>query len=268
MPNADHALRLCHLDFPSARQPSGVPSPSRGPTDPAPSTFTLTEPTVRYQGKITGWKDDKGFGLVTPNGGGPKVFVHIKAFSDRQRRPLGNELVTYELVIDPRGRPQGVNVAFVGARSAPQAPASAPGPGVAALGFTFGFLAFVVAAVASGRLPPLVLLAYGGASCVAYLAYVLDKAAAVKGHWRASESSLHLFGLLGGWPGAMLAQKRLRHKTRKRAFQVTFWITVLLNCAAVLGLLSPTGRHLARLLASEQVSSGIALQPSRLEDPG
>lgn len=41
---------------------------------------------MRYQGKITDWKDDKGFGFVTPNGGGPRVFVHIKSFSSRQRR--------------------------------------------------------------------------------------------------------------------------------------------------------------------------------------
>mgnify|MGYP003575355255 CR=1 FL=1 len=27
---------------------------------------------MRYQGKITEWKDDQGFGFVTPNGGGKK----------------------------------------------------------------------------------------------------------------------------------------------------------------------------------------------------
>jgi len=97
---------------------------------------------VRFQGKITDWKDDKGFGFVTPNGGGPRVFVHIKSFSNRQRRPIGNELVTYELTSDARGRPQGVNIAFVGDHpSAP--PTNAPGPGAGALFFAAIFLTFV-----------------------------------------------------------------------------------------------------------------------------
>jgi len=195
---------------------------------------------VRYQGKITEWKDDKGFGFVTPNGGGPTVFVHVKSFSNRQRRPIGNELVTYELTSDARGRPQGVNVAYVGDR-AYSSPTSVPGPGVGALAFAAVFLACVVGAVVAGRLPFVVLIAYLLASCVAYLSYVFDKAASLRGQWRTPESTLHLFSLVGGWPGAMLAQRTLRHKTKKQSFQVTYWATVLLNCAALGWLLSPTG---------------------------
>jgi len=45
---------------------------------------------VRYQGKITDWRDDKGFGYVTPNGGGPKVFVRSLSGSD-QRKTLIRE---------------------------------------------------------------------------------------------------------------------------------------------------------------------------------
>ena len=200
---------------------------------------------MRYQGKITDWKDDKGFGFVTPNGGGPRVFVHIKSFSNRQRRPVGNELVTYELTSDARGRPQGASIAFVGDRpSSP--PATVPGPGVGALIFASVFLAFVAGAVATGKLPFVVLIAYLIGSCVAYLAYVYDKTAALKGQWRTPESTLHLFSLVGGWPGAMLAQRTLRHKTQKQSFQVTYWATVVLNCAALGWLLSPTGIRTAK----------------------
>lgn len=195
---------------------------------------------MRYQGKITDWKDDKGFGFVTPNGGGPRVFVHIKSFSNRQRRPVGSELVTYELTADERGRPQGVNVAYIGDRSSSR-PTVAPGPGVGALLFAAVFLVFVAGAVAMGKLPFIVLLAYVMASCVAYLAYLFDKAASLKGQWRTSESTLHMFSLVGGWPGAMLAQRTLRHKTQKQSFQVMYWATVMLNCAFLGWLLSPTG---------------------------
>ena len=103
------------------------------------------------------------------------------------------------------------------------------------------FLAFVVGAVATGKLPFVVLIAYILASCVAYLAYFLDKAASLKGHWRTPESTLHFFSVVGGWPGAMLAQRTLRHKTQKQSFQVTYWATVVLNCAALGWLLSPAG---------------------------
>ena len=195
---------------------------------------------MRYQGKITDWNDEKGFGFVTQNGGGPRTFVHIKSFSNRQRRPAGGDLVIYEITSDARGRTQGVNVAFVDHRpSSP--PTAAPGPGVGALAFAVIFLAFVAMMVAIGKLHFVLLVAYLVGSCVAYIAYAFDKSASLKGEWRTPESSLHLFSLVGGWPGAMLAQRTLRHKTQKLSFQVVYWATVVLNCAAFGWLLSPIG---------------------------
>lgn len=74
---------------------------------------------MRYQGRITDWKDDRGFGFITPNGGGARVFVHISAFGKGQQRPAGDELVTYELINDKKGL-RAQNVAYVGARQAPR----------------------------------------------------------------------------------------------------------------------------------------------------
>jgi uncharacterized membrane protein YsdA (DUF1294 family)/cold shock CspA family protein len=195
---------------------------------------------VRYQGRITEWNDDRGFGFVTPDGGGQRVFIHIKSFSNRQRRPMGNEMLTYKLTVDDRGRPQGVNIAFVGDGSLAET-TSEPGPGVGAMALAALVLVVVSVAVVMGRLPFFFLILYLVSSCLAYLAYLFDKAAALQGKWRTSEQTLHLLSLIGGWPGAVLAQRAHRHKTQKQSFQLTFRTTVILNCLVLAWMISPLG---------------------------
>ena len=78
---------------------------------------------------------------------------------------------------------------------------------------------------------------YFVASILAFFTYLMDKSAAQNNQWRVKESTLHLLGLVGGWPGALLAQKTLRHKSKKMGFQMVFWATVMINCS-VLGWLS------------------------------
>jgi uncharacterized membrane protein YsdA (DUF1294 family) len=64
-------------------------------------------------------------------------------------------------------------------------------------------------------------------SIVAYAQNRRDKRLAQTGEWRISEAQLHFWELMGGWPGAWIAQRQLRHKTSKRSYQVVFWIIVL-----------------------------------------
>ncbi|WP_082496875.1 DUF1294 domain-containing protein [Microbacterium sp. Leaf288] len=70
---------------------------------------------------------------------------------------------------------------------------------------------------------------YGAASVVAFAAYGIDKAAARRQANRISEQTLLILGLIGGWPGALVAQQVFRHKTRKRSFRRAFWGTVGVN---------------------------------------
>lgn len=42
---------------------------------------------------------------------------------------------------------------------------------------------------------------------------------AERGRWRTPENTLHVAELLGGWPGALVAQQLFRHKTRKISYQ-------------------------------------------------
>lgn len=72
-------------------------------------------------------------------------------------------------------------------------------------------------------------LAYGFMSLVTYAVYALDKSAARRRRRRVPERTLHLLALSCGWPGALLAQRRLRHKSGKAAFLLVFRLTALLN---------------------------------------
>ncbi|MBZ0095728.1 MAG: cold shock and DUF1294 domain-containing protein [Sulfuricella sp.] len=193
---------------------------------------------MRYQGKITNWKDDQGFGFITPNGGGNQVFVHIKSFANRQRRPIENEIVTYELKSDAKGRVQAESVAFLGERALS---ATSSGRSNVSLILAAAFLIFVAGSAFAGKLPYTVLGLYLLASAVAFVAYAFDKSAARNNQRRTPEDTLHFFALVGGWPGALAAQMLLRHKSKKQSFQIVFWATVFLNCGALGWLFSFPG---------------------------
>lgn len=76
---------------------------------------------------------------------------------------------------------------------------------------------------------PVVALGYVGVSLLTFVLYRHDKTRAGNGGWRIPENWLHAVELLGGWPGALLAQQLYRHKTRKLPFQVVFWVIVLVH---------------------------------------
>jgi uncharacterized membrane protein YsdA (DUF1294 family) len=75
---------------------------------------------------------------------------------------------------------------------------------------------------------------YATASVTAFALYGIDKRAAVARQHRIPERTLLLVGLLGGWPGAFVAQRCFRHKTRKRVFQLAFWLGAIGNVLLVL----------------------------------
>ena len=78
-------------------------------------------------------------------------------------------------------------------------------------------------------LPLLVGAAYLVTSLTCFVAHAIDKSAARANTWRTPEITLLTLSLVGGWPGALLAQQWLRHKTGKRSFQWKFQLAVALN---------------------------------------
>ena len=74
-------------------------------------------------------------------------------------------------------------------------------------------------------------------SLLSFAVYGFDKRRAAAAGERTPEAVLHLLELLGGWPGAFLAQRVFRHKTAKVPFQIIFWFIVLLYQAVALDYL-------------------------------
>lgn len=197
---------------------------------------------MRFRGKITEWRDIRGFGFITPHDGGERIFVHLNAFQPNQQRPQGHEHVTYDLGKDGRGRVCARKVEFLdpGLRQRQLTGADRGAVGAATL-----FLAGIAGLVLAGGLPWPVLALYLGLSLATFYVYSADKAAAEQGRWRTSEGTLLLWGLLGGWPGALIAQRVRRHKSRKQPFQLFFWVTVIVNCGVLAALGTPAGRAVA-----------------------
>ena len=204
--------------------------------------MAIPRPPVRYQGKITDWKDERGFGFIAPHGGGPPVFLHVTAFMAGSRRPVEGDIVTYLLVHDGRGQPQAELAdyprprgALAGAAGRPRVRAAPPATGTAILGVLV-FFGLLLLAILTRRVPAWVLLVYACMSVATYSAYAKDKSAAQNGYWRTSEETLIMLGLACGWPGALLAQRILRHKSSKPSFQAVYWVSVGFNCLALAAL--------------------------------
>lgn len=82
------------------------------------------------------------------------------------------------------------------------------------------------------------LMIYGAAlavmSVVTFVVFAWDKRRAKKNRWRVSERTLHTLELLGGWPGAWLAMRWLRHKSSKKTYRRVWGLIVLLHAAVVI----------------------------------
>lgn len=206
---------------------------------------------MRYQGRLQDWNDEKGYGFVVPNGGGERAFVHIKAFKQLGQRPGNGMLVSYAVRKDERNRLNATAVRLTGGMRA--GTTTAPRGRPVASGHTSRHLPRVALGLAALSLlalcgwlkwiPEWSALAIAGFSLAALVLYAQDKAAAQRGRWRTPENTLHLIALLGGWPGALMAQGLFHHKRSKRSFLAMFWLTVLVNCVAL--YLLATGRFSA-----------------------
>ncbi|WP_423599578.1 DUF1294 domain-containing protein [Roseateles sp. MS654] len=218
---------------------------------------------MRVEGRIVQWDDAKGYGFIAPSDGGPKRFVHISAFGLRPRRPFIGERVSYQPGADAQGKPRALEVKSLEPKPAPAGPTPRAGAGAARPGASFratpprgaapprapdtgaslwlvpGFALLVLLTHLAWPLPRGLWGTYLAMSFATFLVYALDKRAARLGQWRVKESTLHGLALLCGWPGALLAQHLLRHKSAKPSFRRLFWLSVALNILAFVCLFTP-----------------------------
>lgn len=197
--------------------------------------------SARSTGTLVTWNDDRGFGFLDPGAGERQIFVHISAFPSGAARP--QEGVEYSFEIEPTadGRTKAVHVrpAALIAYGRPGGQRWPVGWGTLSYLAIAAFIPLYIVATVRWNLPWWVHALYAATSVGCFAAYALDKSAARTGGWRLAERSLLLLGLVGGWPGAIVARQLFRHKTRKRPFVVEFWASVALNVIAFVVLASP-----------------------------
>jgi len=199
------------------------------------------------KGKLTSWNDDKGFGFITPVEGNKQIFIHITEFANRSSTPEVGQTITYTLAKDNQGRPCAINASRPQDRLRKKNKREA-NKTVIALPLFYIFAAFISLTVITGKLPFEILIVYSVLSLITYAAYAIDKSAAQSGRWRTKEETLHIFALMGGWPGALLAQNKLKHKSSKEPFRFIFWLTVIINIGVLVWLLSPYGTEYIQLI--------------------
>ncbi len=200
------------------------------------------KPVIR-KGKLTVWKDDRGFGFIKPSDGGQDVFLHISALKKANRRPQVGDVIQYQLTDGKNGKICACNAFIEEATSQPTPKSSSSAFAERTTSQTTSkSSSFILEVLFLSLLPvvgainfalttsnPLPLVLYPAMSLLTFALYADDKSRARKGQWRLPEKTLHLCELTGGWLGAFVAQRRLRHKSSKGSYQVVFWVIVAVH---------------------------------------
>ena len=100
------------------------------------------------------------------------------------------------------------------------------------IGFGILFMTSITALVLLVKLPDFVFYLYTTLSVVCIAFYKTDKYAAQHGHWRTTERFLQVLPLFGGWPGALVIQQLIKHKTKNMAFRIKHFVMVITNLVA------------------------------------
>lgn len=187
---------------------------------------------MSLSGKITKWNDEKGYGFIKPFYREKEVFFHITAFKQINARPTIGDEITFDFIHDDQNREKAINVKGINNNDSISIPL---------FQYSISILLFILSIFILSVLkflPFIIFWMYIIVSFITFYVYALDKQAAQNNKWRVSENKLHLLALFCGWPGALLAQQLLRHKSKKISFRQAFWVTFLANITFLIYLLT------------------------------
>jgi uncharacterized membrane protein YsdA (DUF1294 family)/cold shock CspA family protein len=220
---------------------------------------------MRIEGQFIAWDEKRHFGFIQPAHGGKDILVSNGSFDSKTSRPSLNDKVSFEVELGSKGRERARRVRpLSNTDTKPQAIASHPPTEAAAEASPSGttlhrhrhrhrhhhtasasswdvptlfaiplFLAFFLFISAVWKIPRISLIWPLMMSIATFIAYAKDKRAAHSPEGeeedRIPETTLHGLALLGGWPGALLAQQMLQHKNDHRVFRLMFWLSVVGN---------------------------------------
>ena len=179
-------------------------------------------------GILTTWNEDRGFGFIT-TAAGSRFFVHISAFGRPALRPEQGDIVSFTAGVDADGRPRATRVDGVGGRS----DRARPRPASVTYAWILALVVGLIVAILFGAAPVWLAAVYAVMSLLTFGLYAIDKSSARVGGQRTPERLLHTLELLCGWPGALLGQQWLHHKSVKKSYLAAFWVAVVLNIAAL-----------------------------------
>ena len=66
------------------------------------------------KGVLKTWKEDRGFGFISPDDGGKDIFIHISALKGTSRRPVTSDVIYYQSTRDNRGKYKAINAYIEG----------------------------------------------------------------------------------------------------------------------------------------------------------
>ncbi|WP_233078752.1 DUF1294 domain-containing protein [Rheinheimera soli] len=208
-------------------------------------------PSPLLHGTVCYWRDDKGFGFISTDSG-ERLFFHIRDFATApQHRPQQGDQLCFQLGQDKQHRPCALALQLVSVKDPVITPSTKTPSNTApaiyqiqhrAWCFRYLFFVLLLLSLLAGSFVFTMPLFYLEASLFTYWLYQIDKKLACNGQQsRLPEESLQMFSLIGGWPGAWLAQKRLHHKVHKAPFQREFRFVIYGNSCFLLWLLSDSG---------------------------
>jgi cold shock CspA family protein len=65
-----------------------------------------------HKGKLTIWKDDRGFGFIQLDDTEKKVFLHISSLRNKRKRPQEGDIIKYQLTTDEKGKLTAINASI------------------------------------------------------------------------------------------------------------------------------------------------------------